>query len=467
MHPTLIAAVCCALTGTASPVALNPTPPPLVQNWSDTGLIAMDDDWARVPAIVGHRGDGMVTEPGVDPRAVLSDGSTTPVDVTANRTDPGAVGLAAGVAEFELPDPVVAIEGSATAGAPHLVVALDTGKRAEIRVRLVLRDLDASTADAVAPVALQYRVGSTGDFANVPDGYVADATTGPGEATAVTELQTVLPAAVHDQSLVHLRVITTDANGRDEWVGVDDIDVSATTLADPGDCGGTDPPSQPGPAPVPVPSPPPEPAPVPEPVPGPGPDPPRPELTGLTLSPETFTPARRGPAIARRGRAGTGLRFRLSKPALVRFHVIDWGEGSRFHTSQWAEHLRSQAMDRAEHLRFQALERDGRLRFQTTDRGERLRFPATDRGRRAALPMTARPQGVPLRLRPARESARFQVRGRPGLNRMRFTGRIRGRALSKGVYILTAVAIDRAGRTSAPAAARFRIGRASSGAARP
>ena len=124
-------------------------------------------------------------------------------------------------------------------------------------------------------------------------------------------------------------------------------------------------------------------------------------------------------------------------------------------------------MDRAEHLRFQALERDGLLRFKTTDRGERLRFPAMDRGRRAALPMTARPQGVPLRLRPARESARFQVRGRPGLNRMRFTGRIRGRALSKGVYILTAVAIDRAGRTSAPAAARFRIGRASSGAARP
>jgi hypothetical protein len=388
MHTALIAAACCALTGTTSPPALHPSTPPLAQNWSDTGLIATDDDWSRVPAIVGYRGDGMVTEPGVDPRTVLSDGSTTPVDVTANRTDPGAVGLAAGVAEFELPNPVVAIEGSATAGAPQLVIALDTRGRTGIAVMLVLRDIDASAADAVEPVAVQYRVGGTGDFANAPGGYVADATTGPGEAAAVTEMRSVLPVVVDDQQLVHLRVITTDANGRDEWVGVDDIEVSATTVAGPDDCASTDPPPQPGPAPAPSPLPEPEPLPVPDPEPGPPP----PELTGLTLSPDTFVPARRGPAIARRGRAGAGLRFRLSKPALVRFQVMDWGE--------------------------------------------RLRFPA------------------------APQRARFQVRGRRGLNRLRFTGRIRGRALPQGSYILTAVAIDRAGRISAPAAARFRIGRA-------
>ena len=46
--------------------------------------------------------------------------------MAANRTDPRAVGLAAGVAEFELADPVVAIQGSATASAPHLVMSLDT-----------------------------------------------------------------------------------------------------------------------------------------------------------------------------------------------------------------------------------------------------------------------------------------------------------------------------------------------------
>src|SRR5215207_3589973 len=373
MHPALIAAVCCALTSMTSPLAPDASPPPLAQNWSDTGLIAMDDDWSRVPAIVGYRGDGIVTEPGIDPREVLSDGSTTPVDVTANRTDPGADGLAAGVAEFELPNPVVAIEGSATAGAPHLLIALDMRGRAGIAVTLLLRDIDASTADAVEPVAVQYRVGGAGDFANAPGGYVADATTGPGEAVAVTAVRTTLPAAVDDRQLVHLRVITTDATG-DEWVGVDDLEVSAATAAGPGGCGRTDPPPHQGPAaaaPVPVPSPLPEPQPLPLPEPEPGPA--RLGLTGLTLSPDTFTSARRGPAIVRRGRAGAGLRFRLSKPAVVRFHVVRWGE---------------------------------RLTFQMTARGG-----------------SVRPQ-----LKPASERARFQVRGRRGLNRMRFTGRIRGRA---------------------------------------
>jgi hypothetical protein len=377
MHQALIAAACCALTA---------TPPPFSQDWSDTGLIATDDDWSRVPAIAGYRGDGMVAEPGTDPRTVLADGSGTPVDVTADRTDPGAIGLPAGVVEFELPNPVVAIEGSATAGAPHLVVALDTRGRAGIAVRLVLRDIDDSAADAVEPVALQYRVGAAGDFANAPGGYVADATTGPGEATKVTEVRTVLPAAADGQPLLELRVIATDAGGRDEWVGIDDIEVSAGAVSGPGDCGSDPPP--PPPAPVPLPLPDPEPGSEPEPPGAAGP-----ELTALTLSPDVFAPARRGPAVMRRGRAGTGLRFRLSKPALVRFRVLDWGEGEQ------------------------------------------------------------------RRVRIAPDRARFQVRGRRGLNRMRFTGRIRGRPLPDGAYILTAVATDRAARSSAPSATRFRVGR--------
>ena len=245
MYQALIVATCCALTA---------TPPPLAQDWSDTGLISADDDWSRVPAIVGYRGDGMVGAPGVDPRTVVADGSATPVDVAANRTDPGAIGLAAGVAEFELPNPVVAIEGSATAGAPHLVLALDTRGRAGIAVRLVLRDIDASAADAVEPVALQYRVGEAGEFANTPGGYVADATTGPAEATSVTEVRTVLPVAADGQPLVQLRVIATDAEGRDEWVGIDDIEVSTGAVAGPGGCG-TEPPVQPAPPSVPPPTP--------------------------------------------------------------------------------------------------------------------------------------------------------------------------------------------------------------------
>jgi hypothetical protein len=383
MHPALTAAACCILTA---------SPPPFTQDWSDTGLIAADDDWSGVAAMVGHRGDGLVSEPGVDPRTVLANGSATPVDVTANRSDPGAVGLAAGVAEFELANPVVAIAGSATASAPHLVIALDTRGLGGVGVRLVLRDIDASAADAAEPVTLQYRVGAAGDFANAPGGYVADATTGPGEAGAETELRTLLPAAVDDQPLVQLRVITTDADGRDEWVGVDDIEASAAGVAGGGSCG------EGGPAPPAGPLPPPDPQPQPEPPLQPDePGAVAPELTGLMLTPDTFPAARRGPAIARRGRAGAALRFRLSKPALVRFQVRQWGGG------------------------------------------------------------------LPPVVRLPAERARFQVRGRRGLNRMRFTGRLRGRALAEGGYLLTAVAMDGAGRTSATSAVRFNIGTRSQG----
>ena len=200
---------------------------PFAQGWVDTGLISADDDWSGVIGIVGYRGDGLAGEPGSDPRGVSADGSGTPADVTANLTDPRAVGLAAGVAEFELADPVVAIQGSATASAPHLVLSLDTSGRVGVSVRMLLRDIDASAHDAVEPVALQYRVGSSGPFAGVPGGYVADATSGPSEATRVSRLSVNLPAAADDQPVVQVRVLTTNAVGQDEWVGIDDIEVSA------------------------------------------------------------------------------------------------------------------------------------------------------------------------------------------------------------------------------------------------
>jgi hypothetical protein len=394
MTRALTAGLACLLL-TAAPVWANTTPAqlPLLQNWSDTGQIAVDDDWSPVAGIVGYRGDGLVTEPGTDPRTVTADGSGTPLDVAANRTDPRAVGLAAGVAEFELTDPVVAIQGSATASAPHLLMSLDTRGRAGVTLRLVLRDIDATANDAVEAVAVQYRVGGAGAFAGVPGGYVGDATSGPGEATQVTRLSVNLPAAADRQSLVQVRVITTNAVGQDEWVGIDDIEVTAA-IANGGGTGE-------------CPSPSPGPAPGPDPVPGPNPRPPAPNppsdgpprLTALELAPATFTPAERGPAITRRGRAGAALRFRLSRSAHVRFEVV----------------------------------RSGGVPEDLP--------PKTDR----FTPTLAGSGG------------RFAVRGRRGLNRLRFTGRVRGRRLEPGGYVLRTVAVDRAGRTSAPTAVRFRI----------
>ena len=414
MTRALIAGLACVLlVAGAARATTDPTPLPFLESWADTGRITVDDDWSGVAGVVGYRGDGLAAEPGTDPRSVTADGSGTPLDVAANRTDPRAVGLAAGVAEFELADPVVAIQGSATASAPHLVMSLDTRGRAGVTVRLTLRDIDATANNAVEPVALQWRVGAAGEFAALPGGYVADATSGPGEATQVTRVSANLPATADGQALVQVRAITTNAPGQDEWIGIDDIEITAAraTGGGPGVC------PRPGPAPAPGPGPVPVPAPVPGPGPAPAPDPPAiegPELSQLELSPDSFLPAKRGPAISRRGRAGAALRFRLSRPALVRFEVAPTGGAPE---------------DRA----------------PKTDGG---RFgPGVDGGRLAPSP------------RGPASGGRFTVRGRRGLNRLRFSGRVRGRALAAGAYVLSAVAVDRGGRKSATRAIRFRIGR--------
>ena len=143
---------------------------------------------------------------------------------------------------------------------------------------------------------------------------------------------------------------------------------------------------------------------------GPCAEPPKstpPELTGLELAPATFTPARRGPAIVHRGRAGTGLRFRLSRAALVRFEVVRGGGAPE---------------DFA---------------------------PKPDSDRFAPRASGARAPSI---------GGRFSARGRRGLNRLRFSGRVRARPLAPGAYVLQAVAVDRAGRKSAAIAVRFRIG---------
>jgi len=189
---------------------------------------------------------------------------------------------------------------------------------------------------------------------------------------------------------VQIRVITTNAAGQDEWVGIDDIEVTARTVTgEPGMC---------TPPPTPAPTPGPAPAPGPAPLPGPPPLPPLPPreppvLSELSMTPDTFRPTRKAAAIVRRG--GSRVRFRLSRAALVRFDIT--------------------------------------------------RVPE--------------PEDLPGRATPGRTvtGGRFSVRARRGLNRFRFSGRLRGRPLAPGGYVLRAIAVDRARRESAPATVRFRI----------
>lgn len=196
------------------------------QDWSNADLITSNNSWASVPSIEGYRGDNLTTTTGVNPQTVVAAG-TSPLNVEANATDPNTLSLG-GVAEFQLTNPTIALQGSTSADAPFLLIYLNTAGVTNTQVSFNLRDVDGSSDNVVSPVALQYRVGTTGNFTNLPLGFTADATTGPNQATLVTAVSAILPDATNNQSQVQVRIITTDAAGIDEWIGIDDITITAS-----------------------------------------------------------------------------------------------------------------------------------------------------------------------------------------------------------------------------------------------
>ena len=191
------------------------------QDWSNTGLITTDDNWDGVPSIVGYRGDGLTSAQGTDPRTLVANVLTQVIDVNANAAATIATG---GISEITGANPTIAFQGSGTAAAPYLVFFLDSRGRQDIDLSLNLRDLDASADNAVQQVAVQYRISGTSIWTNIA--YVADATTA-GSATQVTAVSVRLPAEANNQATLEIRVITTNAAGNDELVGVDDILVTS------------------------------------------------------------------------------------------------------------------------------------------------------------------------------------------------------------------------------------------------
>lgn len=199
---------------------------PFSQNWSSAGLITADDDWNGVPGIIGYRGDDLSTSIPADLQTLLADGSATPIDVNANRTDPTAE-TSGGVYEFDqAPYQTIAMQGSGTADIPHIVINLNTSGTTAMNIAYNLRDLD-TTDVATQPFALQYRVGNSGAYTNLPAGFVADAS-GDGGATLVTPVSAALPAACDNQPLVQVRIMTTNVIGSDAMVGIDDINITGT-----------------------------------------------------------------------------------------------------------------------------------------------------------------------------------------------------------------------------------------------
>jgi hypothetical protein len=206
---------------------------PFSQDWTNTGLITVDDIWTGVPGITGWRGDDATQGTGVNPCGITLDYSA-PIDVNANQTNPNTFATG-GVAEFDgIPNPVVALTGSGTADDPNLVVYLNTTGWTSVVFSANLRDIDGSVDNAIQPIAVQYRVGNVGAWTNL--NCTADASSGPSLATLVTPVAVPLPAAADNQIEVQVRVMTTNAVGNDEWIGVDDIVVAGTPIGPPPVC---------------------------------------------------------------------------------------------------------------------------------------------------------------------------------------------------------------------------------------
>ena len=204
---------------------------PFTQDWTNIGLINVSDDWSGVPGIIGFRGDNVTALIGVDPQTLTADVSPGPVDVNANQTNPVTF-TTGGVTEFELTNPAVAIYGSGTADAPTLQFHINSTGLQNITVAYDLRDVEAGLDDAIQPVALHWRAGTTGAWNNVPLAFVADATTGTTD-TQVTPVSVVLPSGADNLSELQIRVMTANAGGNDEAVGVDNISVTGEAIPPP------------------------------------------------------------------------------------------------------------------------------------------------------------------------------------------------------------------------------------------
>jgi predicted extracellular nuclease len=195
------------------------------ENWTDTSRIAANDDWSHVASIVGYLGDidpaGAVT--GVDPRT-LTGANLGQIDVIANLANTSST--SGGVGEFQIANPTIGLQGSGTADAPSIVLYMDASGRQDIHLTATLRDIDGGADDAAQQVDVQYRTSPNGTWTNVPGGYFADVTTG-GSATQETSLDVILPAGANNSPTLEIRIMTTNAPGSDEWVGIDDINVSS------------------------------------------------------------------------------------------------------------------------------------------------------------------------------------------------------------------------------------------------
>lgn len=209
--------------------------------------ITTNNDWSKIPSVEGYCGDGLTTNPGTDPRTVTKteyannalpapSNARVGTCVNADKGNPSAYN-GSGITEFDRPkDPknmAFGFQGNVQNN-PYLVFYLNTTGQTYVRMSYDVIDIDEGNNSSYSQMALQYRVGETGDFINLPDGYVADGTDGPNVAGRITSVSVTLPPAALNQPKVQVRIISTFASDGpgstsqtpNEWIGVNNVIIS-------------------------------------------------------------------------------------------------------------------------------------------------------------------------------------------------------------------------------------------------
>jgi hypothetical protein len=206
---------------------------PFSQDWSNAALITANNDWTGVPGINGYFGENAATNvTGVDPQTLTTDLGDGIPDVFANQNNPTTF-VSGGPVEFDgIGNPTVAMQGSGTADAPHLIIYINSTGKQSLVLSYSLRDIDCQTNTGILQqFVAQYRVGNAGAWTNIAGSYVANASDGVGgSCTLVTPMSLPLPAACDNQADVELRIMTTNAVSNDEEIGVDDISVTGQDI---------------------------------------------------------------------------------------------------------------------------------------------------------------------------------------------------------------------------------------------
>jgi len=209
---------------------------PFSQDWSNPALITTNNDWSAVPGINGYLGEVTLTNTtGVDPQTLLADIGDGVPDVFANQTNASSF-TSGGPAEFDaLSDPTVAMQGSGSADAPHLILYINSLTKQNLNLSYNLRDIDCgATAGIIQQFVAQYRIGGVGAWTNIAGSYVANASDGlASTCTKVTPVSVALPPACDNVAEVQIRIMTTNAVSSDEEIAVDDISVTGEDIPPP------------------------------------------------------------------------------------------------------------------------------------------------------------------------------------------------------------------------------------------